>query len=75
MTRSSSGTFAPGFGRETRADRDAWLARLRAAEIDYVMSFEPSSMELRWMESQPARFERVAGDRVRWGLYRVLRGP
>lgn len=49
----------------------AWLERLERLAIDEVLSFEPTSTELLWMEQRPELFARVAGDRRRWGLYRL----
>ncbi len=64
--------FYPPGELEESANQEAWLARLEQHGVDYVMSFEPASIELAWMESQPARFERVSGSGQRWGLYRVI---
>lgn len=65
--------MAPGAGREERAHPGIWARRLREREIDYVMCFQPTALELRWLEARPDRFERIAGDRASWGLYRVRR--
>ncbi len=74
---SKDGRIVPfGGGRELEAaaDFDAWLARLERRGVTEVMSFEPASIELGWMEARPERFVRLAGDGVGWGLYRVRRG-
>lgn len=55
-------------------DVDRWLARLRDRGVTEVMSFEPASIELGWMEARPDRFERLAGDGAGWGLYRLRGG-
>ncbi|TPV97239.1 MAG: hypothetical protein B7733_00655 [Myxococcales bacterium FL481] len=54
-------------------DDEAWVARLRALEIDFVMSFHPSSLELQWMAARPDVFERRAGEEE-WGFFRVRPG-
>lgn len=59
---------------EAAADFDAWLARLEDRDVTEVMSFEPASIELGWMEARPDRFERTAGDGAGWGLYRLRSG-
>lgn len=53
------------------ADRSAWLDRLRRERVDAVMSFAPAGPELGWMENDPGRFARAAGDGWTWGLYVV----
>lgn len=52
------------------ADFDTWRARLRAAKVDYVVSFKPASLELAWMERRPDLFDRIDGAED-WGVYRV----
>jgi hypothetical protein len=56
------------------ADFDAWCRRLRERGVSEVMSFEPPSLELSWMERRADVFDRLAGADGRWGLFR-LRGP
>lgn len=61
----------PGFGRNLRAIFNTWLGRLSAADIDYVMAFWPTKLEVEWMRARPGRFERIEGDDASWGLYRI----
>jgi hypothetical protein len=49
---------------------NSWLARLRAAKIDEVLTFPPCSIEQGWMAAAPARFEKLAGADD-WGLFRI----
>jgi hypothetical protein len=56
------------------ADREAWLARLEALKIDAVFSFEPASIEVKWMKQSPDRFTRVLGHGKSWGLFMVNKG-
>lgn len=56
------------------ADFDAWRRRLDERGVTEVMSFEPGSLELSWMEGRPGEFDRLCGQDGRWGLYR-LRTP
>jgi hypothetical protein len=44
----------------TRADPDAWLARLRAAEIDVVVTLDPPPIEAEWIAARPDLFEKIA---------------
>ena len=55
------------------ADFHAWAARLREQGVADVMSFDPPSIEIGWMESHPELFERVVGLNGVWGLFRVRR--
>jgi hypothetical protein len=57
------------------ADRQAWLERLVRTRAAAVMSFLPAGPELGWMESDPERFARAAGDGKNWGLYVVRPRP
>jgi hypothetical protein len=66
--------FGPDTRRRDAGSVDAWLARLRREQIDYVMSFAPSSIELGWMGARPRHFERVTGHEEKWALFRVLPG-
>jgi hypothetical protein len=61
-------------GIDETANFDDWLPRLRDRGVTEVMSFEPASVELGWMEARPDRFERLSGDGAGWGLYRVRGG-
>ncbi len=54
------------------ASLDAWLDRLDARGIDYVVSFPPSGTELEWMDKMPERFVRMAGGEGKWGLFRFV---
>ncbi|MEM7051452.1 MAG: glycosyltransferase family 39 protein [Acidobacteriota bacterium] len=46
-----------------RADRQAWLRRLRAERIDAVVSLAPRwTVEDQWLRAAPQLFRRVAGD-------------
>jgi hypothetical protein len=60
--------------RRVAGDFPAWLARLREAQIDHIMSFSPPGIELEWMEKRRNLFVREEGDGVEWGLY-SLREP
>ncbi len=64
--------FGPDGELAREADAEAWIGRLAVEEVSEVMSFRPASIELAWMASRPAQFERLAGDGVEWGLYRRL---
>jgi len=61
---------APGNDPAGAASFSAWLQRLADLEVTEIISFRPASLELAWMELRPDRFERIAGDRRSWGLYR-----
>ena len=39
------------------ADRDAWLSRILAQDIDRVVALGPANIEHRWMLDLPAIFE------------------
>ena len=69
--------FGPGYDRRGQADLHAWVGRLHAGEVDYVMSFAPAGIELEWMARETALFTRVMGRDGVWGLYRfaVPTGP
>jgi hypothetical protein len=41
--------------------------------VSEVLSFEPESVELDWMESHPGTFDRLDGEPHRWGLFAVKR--
>ena len=45
---------------EKQLDFDGWLARLRQADVRYVVSLAPVSYELVWMYSHPKQFQRVS---------------
>lgn len=64
--------FGKGGDLDQRADRASWLGRLDAAGASEVVTFPPRSIEQRWMEEMPDRFERLAG-KDDWGLFRVRR--
>lgn len=55
---------------ENASDRDVWLQRLRERGITDVLSFPPRSLEMRYMDKLPERFEKLDGDQS-WGLYRL----
>ena len=60
---------------ELDGDYERWLERLRDARIDYVITLEPATDELGWMEEHPEVFELVAqGPGFDNRLYR-LRDP
>jgi hypothetical protein len=52
-----------------RADLESWIRRLAEAGIEEVISFPPASLELKWMEATPERFEQLANGHG-WGMYR-----
>jgi hypothetical protein len=56
-----------------RANRGAWLSRIRELNVDYVVSLPPHGPEKDWMLQSPGAFERVSvngrGDGL---LFRVL---
>ncbi|MBP1685294.1 MAG: hypothetical protein H6Q33_1437 [Deltaproteobacteria bacterium] len=52
------------------ADYESWCKRLVDEGVTEVMSFSPSSLELRWMGQHPERFEPLAGEEGNWGLFR-----
>lgn len=43
-----------------KADEGAWLERLRASRVDYVVALGPEPLEAAWMKSRPDLFELVA---------------
>lgn len=51
------------------ADARAWLRRLDDQRVTHVVSFEPESLELRWMAGMPERFEVIAAS----GWYVAMR--
>ena len=53
------------------ADFEAWHRRLQDGRIGYVMSFWPTSIELRWMRGHPEQFEEVSAAKT-WGCFRVI---
>jgi len=57
------------------ASYPAWVSRLQHQRISEVVSFEPPSVELGWMEHHPETFERIAGAPGRWGVFRVRMLP
>ena len=63
--------LARGNSRARAASFPAWLERLRQSGATEVVSFSPTSLELRWMEQSPDLFERRVGDGRQWGLYRL----
>jgi hypothetical protein len=62
--------FGPGDELEQAARRRRWLERLDEQRVSAVMSFSPLSIEQRWMDEMPRRFEKLRGG-PDWGLYRV----
>jgi hypothetical protein len=62
--------FGPNDDLEQAARRRRWLERLDEARVTAVMSFTPLSIEQRWMDEMPRRFEKLRGG-PDWGLYRV----
>ena len=62
--------LGPGYELERSARRQRWLERLDERGVTAVMSFRPLSIEQRWMDEMPKRFEKLAGG-PDWGLYRV----
>jgi hypothetical protein len=64
--------FGPHGDFNARADRAAWISRLRKQEITVVLTFEPLSVEQVWMDRSPRDFSKLAGG-IEWGLYRRLR--
>lgn len=54
------------------SDYGAWLNSLKKIKANYVMSFEPASLELFWMEANVGSFELIHGDRRTFGLYRLI---
>ena len=71
---STSGNFI-AFGsdgeRRRSGDYAAWVDRLASDGVSYVVSFQPRSVELDWMESRPQLFERLEGAPRAWGLFRT----
>lgn len=53
--------FGPEGDLNQRADRMAWEKRLEAEDVDFVLSFLPLSVEQRWMDGAPGRFQRQGG--------------
>jgi hypothetical protein len=43
-----------------KADAGAWLARLRAAGIDVVVTLDPQPIEADWIAARPDLFEKIA---------------
>jgi hypothetical protein len=64
--------FGKGGDLDARADRDSWLHRLDESGATEVLTFPPRSIEQRWMEELPDRFEKLSG-KDDWGLYRYRR--
>lgn len=67
--------FGPERRRAAAADFDAWWRRIVEKKISHVMSFQPVSLELSWLEAHPDRFRRLQGSRVgesAWGFYEVV---
>lgn len=52
------------------ADYSAWLGRVMDWNVDYVMSFWPTSLEQMWMRQHPEAFEKLSEGK-QWGFYRV----
>lgn len=50
---------------------DAWLKRLRRERVDYVVSLDPATVELEWMDKHPETFRYVAGVRGFRGIYKL----
>jgi hypothetical protein len=63
------GWDAPGLART--ADKRVWLARLETRGVTHVVSFNPPSIELSWMEADADRFEWLEGSKGIWGLFRI----
>jgi hypothetical protein len=57
------------------ADPDAWLARLRAAAIDVVVTLDPPPIESEWIAARPDLFERIATGSANTGhaAFRLLK--
>ncbi len=59
--------------RLERADYEAWRDRLLDREIDYVVSYAPTTIEAEWMANHPRAFDLVErGGRRGNYLFRVL---
>ena len=50
---------------------EAWLKRLRRERFDYVVSLDPATVELEWMDKHPETFRYVAGVRGFRGIYKL----
>ena len=61
--------FWPPEELQRRAHYDAWLLRLEELGVDYVVIFDPGSIEMGWMEGHRERFKRLRGDGAVSGLY------
>ena len=56
------------------ASYEAWSYRLGEMNVDYVMSFWPTSLELLWMREHPERFRELSSGE-KWGFFAVKGGP
>lgn len=54
-----------------RVDPARWYARLRAANVDHVVTSPPHPRELEWMLSRPSLFEPIAPEAAPLGVFRV----
>ncbi len=56
------------------AGYEAWSFRLGEMDVDYVMSFWPTSLELLWMREHPERFRKLSSGE-KWGFFAVEGAP
>lgn len=57
------------------ADYETWLARLKAAKVDYVVTMHPASLESRWIITNPKDFEVVAREGKMHNMMAKLKAP
>jgi hypothetical protein len=56
-----------------QADPGAWLRRLRSGGVTHVVSFDPPSVELMIMQSNPRLFRRIsAPEQKAFGVFELL---
>ena len=61
----------PDYTRMSNPNLAAWLDALRSASATHVLCLRPACTELKWVESHPGLFRRLAGEREDWGLFRI----
>jgi hypothetical protein len=63
--------YGPDQPRMKRGRCSAWVRGLLEEDASHVMSFWPRSVELDWMQRNPAAFTLLAGNDLDWGLFRI----
>lgn len=63
--------YEPALGPLRDFNFTAWVTRLKAREIKYIIFFEPKGDEFMYLEKEKKLTKRLFGDKEGWGFYEV----